>query len=156
MTGFRNNSNRSGTVPAHDWANYPACLEAFTRRFQGVVVENKDALDLIRQLDGAETLFYVDPPYLPETRDRGVDYAHELTEQQHHDLAHVLRNVSGMVVLSGYPSVLYDNLYSGWHKVSRVSLSDGAKTRTEVLWVNGNAWIRRLNKQLDMFTEVSE
>jgi DNA adenine methylase len=45
-----------------------------------------------------------------------------------------------MVVLSGYPSPLYqDDLYQGWFRVQRTALADGTKRRTEVLWLNGAA-----------------
>lgn len=44
--------------------------------------------------------------------------------------------VEGMVVLSGYASDLYDDTLSGWKRVTRTALADGARTRTEVLWVN--------------------
>ncbi len=143
VTGFRSNSYRSGTTPAHDWANYPALLEVFTDRLRGVVIENRDAQKIIAQHDSPGTLFYVDPPYLPETRDSGRDYAHEITEEGHRALAELLNNVSGMVVLSGYPSGLYESLYDGWHQVSRAALADGAAKRLEVLWINESAWSKR-------------
>lgn len=134
-TGFRNNSDRSGTTPAHDWNNYPSALVETIARLKGVVIENKPALDLIRQMDRPHTLFYVDPPYLPETRDAGGDYRHEMTEQDHRDLAALLNTVQGAVILSGYPSALYEDLYRGWRRVEREALADGARKRTEVLWM---------------------
>lgn len=144
LTGFRNNTRRTGSSPSHDWANYPQCLKDFTERLQGVVIENRGALKLIAQQDSHETLFYLDPPYAAETRDSGRDYAHELDEQGHRDMASVLRKVKGMVVLSGYPCDLYDqDLYCGWHREERESLADGARKRTEVLWINDAAMSKR-------------
>ncbi len=134
-TGFRNNSDRSGTTPAHDWANYPKALEHTIERLTGVVIENRPALELIAQMDRPHTLFYVDPPYLPETRDAGGDYLHEMTEQDHRNLAALLNTVKGMVVLSGYPSPLYEDLYKGWRRVEKEALADGARKRIEVLWM---------------------
>jgi DNA adenine methylase len=158
-TGFRANAHRSGTTPAHDWRHYPDAVPDFVERLQGVVVENRRAHEVIEQHDREDTLFYVDPPYLHSTRSamagRGKAhrcYRHEMSEGgpeelvddsgnlTHHGLAALLREVKGMVVLSGYPSPLYqDDLYQGWFRVQRTALADGTKRRTEVLWLNGAA-----------------
>jgi len=135
-TGFRNNSHRSGTTPAHDWSNYPFCLPATIQRLQGVVIENRDALDLLSQMDGPETIFYADPPYLPETRDKGSDYRHEMDQEGHIGLAAALRAVQGKVIVSGYASDLYERLYAGWSRMEFDALADGARPRKEVLWMN--------------------
>jgi DNA adenine methylase len=135
-TGFRANSNRSRTVPAHDWANYPDQIPMFVERLRGVVIENKDALRVMEQHDTDKTLHYVDPPYVPDTRDAGKDYSHEMTDDDHRTLAETLHGLKGMVVLSGYPSELYEELFADWHRVERPHLADGARKRTEVLWMN--------------------
>jgi DNA adenine methylase len=41
-----------------------------------------------------------------------------------------------MVVLSGYPSELYDDALHDWRRVEREALADGAAKRVEVLWLN--------------------
>jgi DNA adenine methylase len=64
QTGFRANSNRSGTTPAHDWVNWPDQIAAITARLRGIVIENRLAADVMAQHDRRQTLFYVDPPYL--------------------------------------------------------------------------------------------
>lgn len=141
-TGFRANSNRSGTVPAKDWANYPQAITQFVERLQGVLIENKPALEVIRQHDTKETLFYCDPPYLHQVRKAGrnADFAtygkFEMTDDDHRELASVLHSVKGMVVLSGYASPLYDDLYAEWQQVKKETYADGARPRTEVLWLN--------------------
>jgi DNA adenine methylase len=144
-TGFRANSNRSGTTPAHDWVNYPDSLAMVVKRLAGVTVENRDAVEVMRQHDAAETLHYVDPPYVPSTRSlknpydikyRGGMYAHEMSEADHEPLLAALVDLTGMVVLSGYPAPLYDEALGDWRRVEREALADGARPRTEVLWIN--------------------
>ncbi len=149
-TGFRANSNRSGTTPSRDWRNYPEQLAFAVDRLRGVTVEHRDACEVMAAHDGPETLHYVDPPYLPNTRDPGGDYTHELSPEDHTNLLAFLRTVQGMVVLSGYPSDTYDAALRDWHRVDRKALADGARARTEVLWINPRAW-GRLRRQAGLF-----
>lgn len=145
-TGFRATPGKGVNSPntCNEFVNYPASLSMFHARLQGVVIENRDALEVIAQQDSPQTLFYVDPPYVFETRDSGTDYAHEMTDEEHRRLAESLRSVKGMVVLSGYPCPLYDEeLYPDWHRVEREALADGARKRTEVLWINPAAMAQR-------------
>jgi DNA adenine methylase len=140
-TGFRANSNRSGTTPAHDWANWPGKIATFTERLGAVIIEERPAGAVIGQHDRADCLHYVDPPYVERTRGslRGVrqKYRHEMTDDDHRRLAEVLHDVSGMVVLSGYPCDLYDTeLFPTWERHERAHMADGARPRTEVLWLN--------------------
>lgn len=143
LSGFRQTSNRSGTTPAHDWRNYPATLVAVIERLRGVVIEHRDALEVIAAQDAPETLFYCDPPYLTETRSTRMHghhgYNHEMTDEDHMSLAARLATIEGMAVVSGYHHPLYDTAYAGWERFERSALADGAKERTEVLWVNPRA-----------------
>lgn len=148
-TGFRATSNRSGTTPAIDWTGYPSILPAIVERFRGVVIECRPALDVIAQHDRPDTLHYVDPPYLHETRSRSNAYdlgwrmyAHEMTDADHEAMLARLVDLQGMVVLSGYPAPLYDDALSDWLRVETEARADGARKRTEVLWINPHAKAR--------------
>lgn len=147
-TGFRANSNRSGTTPAHDWANYPGALENIIDRLQGVVIENRDALAIIPQHDSEQTLFYVDPPYVFATRDAGSDYRYEMTDVQHEALCAALKMVRGMVIVSGYQCALYERLYGDWMRLERGAYADGARARTECLWLNETARLAQSQQRL--------
>jgi DNA adenine methylase len=145
-TGFRAASNRSGTTPAQDWANYPPALAQVIERLSGVVIESRPALQVMARHDAIDTLHFVDPPYLISTRpranrrpDNGGVYRHELTEEQHIELLGALQELAGMVVLCGYPSELYDDLLGDWQRIERPAFADGALDRTEVLWINQSA-----------------
>ncbi len=147
-TGFRANSNRSGTTPAHDWMNYPNNIAAFTTRLQGVVIENRPAIEVMRQHDTPETLHYVDPPYPHSTRNikRGNSYyAHEMTDEQHAELAAYLHQVKGKVLVSGYRCEMYDDLFAGWTRLDYSTHADGAKDRIESLWLSPNIQTMRLD-----------
>lgn len=149
-TGFRANSNRSGTTPAQDWANFPDHIKSFVARLQGVVIENKDYRDVIAQHDTAETLFYLDPPYVHNTRNmqRGNSaYAFEMTDDDHREMAKIINEIKGMAVVSGYDSELYSEIFKGWSKIERKAFADGAVERVECLWLN-NRTFNALNKKL--------
>jgi DNA adenine methylase len=103
---------------------------------QGVVIERRDALEVIRAQDTPDTLFFVDPPYLPATRSKS-GYRCELTQGRHVELLERLKTVQGMVVLAGYPSELYDQHLKGWKRVERQHRANGSRRpRTEVLWLS--------------------
>lgn len=142
-SGFRNNSNRAGTTPAHDWASWPGQIEAFHERLRGVVIENRDALQVMDSQDSPHTLHYVDPPYVHGSRKGNKKgYKFEMTDDQHRDLLQFLEGLEGMVLLSGYASEIYENL--GWEQVSvEMRVFHGAENsdakRTECLWMNPSA-----------------
>jgi DNA adenine methylase len=143
-TGFRSIVNHAGKTPAGEWVNYCATLPATIERLQGVNIECRDAFKVAKQYDTPETLFYFDPPYLPETRSvgnrrRGAGYhvyQHELTTEDHVRLLDFLEGLQGMVILSGYPSALYEQRLAKWKRHSRKAYADGAMPRTEVVWIN--------------------
>jgi DNA adenine methylase len=150
-TGFRAKTSGCGKTSAKVWDSYFEALQTIIRRLKGVVIENKDALEVIDQHDSNDTLFYVDPPYLLSTRNTGgTDYRYEMTDQEHIALAEKLNQVKGSVIVSGYHSDLYIDLYKGWTVREKMTYSDGDKTklRTEVLWMKG--------VEMDLFSGMIE
>jgi len=104
-------------------------------------VLNRDALEVIRQQDGPGTLFYLDPPYLAETRSASHVYVHEMTADRHAELLDLVRQCKGKVMLSGYPSGLYDRAIHDWtrYEFDLPNQAAGGKAKrrmTEVLWCN--------------------
>ncbi|MES2415121.1 MAG: DNA adenine methylase [Pseudomonadota bacterium] len=140
-TGFRANGNRQSAHPAKDWTNYPAAIAAFCERLQGVVIENRSAIEIMAQHDTPETLHYCDPPYVHETRSTAVvrsgkGYRHEMTADDHRAFAVSAGSMKGMVIVSGYAGDLYEDIFTGWATSSRATKADGGLDRTEVLWLN--------------------
>ena len=151
-TGFRGDCNRSGTTPAKDWWHYPDVIAMFCQRLRGVVIENRPATQVIKQYDYHDALIYVDPPYVASSRRRrDHGYRHEMTDDDHRELAEALHGIRGMAILSGYHSELYDELYRDWRRLERKSriFSDSGKKATEVLWFSPNVPAA----QHELFTE---
>lgn len=139
-SGFRSDSKRKYATAAHLWERYPGNLAAVCQRLQGVIIENKDALAILRAHDAEATLHYIDPPYVPETRVQGNRYYnHEMTVEGHEQLLAVAGTLNGIVMISGYESELYNDMLCGWKKEtkgSRISAGRCTKVRTECLWIN--------------------
>lgn len=139
-TGWRRGDRDTLSTTASDWMGLPAEVAAWCERLRGVYIECDEANDVIRRYDSPDTLFYVDPPYVAETRHAGSRaYRHEMTDDQHRELAEVLHQARGKVVLSGYDSALYRALYPDWRRVTRRTTADAARPRVEVLWLSPRA-----------------
>lgn len=117
------------------WNRLPEDLMEAAERLKAVQIENQSALDIIRKFNHDNVLIYADPPYLLETRS-GKQYRHEMNEQDHLDLLDVLKQHKGSVILSGYPSEMYDRELTGWGRITRKSYNQNADQRTDVLWCN--------------------
>lgn len=141
-SGFRASSKQSGRPHAKDWCNIPECLWLVTERLKGVVIECRDALEVIGNQDTTDTLFYIDPPYLQTTRPNSntKQYRFEMGVMEHVALGKLLRRIKGKCIVSGYASALYDGeLCAGWHRVEKktsASGQSGCVERTEILWMN--------------------
>ena len=146
-TSFRvtTRSPRSDKQPARAWRSLVARLPALAERFHGVQIESKPAHELIRLFDAPHVVFYVDPPYPDETCSSSRRYPHPMDTSGHVALAAALHRIKGRALVSGYPSKLYNRLYSGWRRVDvarkhiPASLANngqarGAEPRTDSVW----------------------
>lgn len=129
-------------------------LPEFHKRMMFVQIENKDFREILKWYDTKDTFFYLDPPYLPETRKEKQSYEYEMSVKDHEELIDILLNVKGKVMLSGYPNELYKILEENrWtrvdfqtscHAAGRTRLTGilgkGSATRlqprTECIWIN--------------------
>jgi len=129
-------------LPSAWWSAIEGLPEVY-ERLRPVVILNRDALEIIRTQDGPGTLFYLDPPYLHETRVATDAYAHEMTLEQHRELLTLLLGVKGRFILSGYPSELYDEFARkrnwGRKDFALANHASGGKAKRvmiECLWMN--------------------
>lgn len=109
-----------------------------------IELHNQDTLDFLTAFDfesPANTFIYADPPYLPETRTSNKRYRKELTIEQHIELLNQFKCLSERgvkIMLSGYPSELYDSLLTDWRTYEFNVMTRGG-VRREKLWMNYEA-----------------
>lgn len=134
--------SRSQT-PAHDWHNN-GHLWTVAARLKQVHIEHDTAQNIITRYDSPETLFYIDPPYPLEVRSQRWTkaYTHEMTDNDHHELAQLLHTIQGAAIISSKPSSLYDNLYPNYQTATKTAIvtgANGGKPVTEKLWISPHA-----------------
>lgn len=146
-TGWSVTTARNQSVPAGALSR----ITQFARvaeRLARCSIECCDGADLVDRLATLDSVIYADPPYLASTRNgrdrEASDYAVDMgTSDAHERLAESLLATPATVLLSGYPSPLYDALYADWwhvdfpvHVHSSNAVSVDRARRVERLWCN--------------------
>ena len=137
-------SNRlRGGIPGdvNAWSTIIDKLPEIVERIQKTYIFNKDYKEVIYAFNKDDSLVYCDPPYVSETRVSKEIYKHEMTTDDHIELANLLNGFKGKALISGYPSRLYNRLYSDWKCVRKkivnhASQQKSKKYQTECLWIN--------------------
>jgi DNA adenine methylase len=84
---------------------------------------------------GREEIVYCDPPYLPSTRRRDRVYRYDYAREDHESFLEVVRGLACNVLISGYPSKMYDTRLKHWNTHTFAAKAhDGP--RMEKLWFN--------------------
>jgi DNA adenine methylase len=140
-TTGRARGGMAGDVNA--WWTAIDMLPQIIDRLRRVQIICQSAFDAIPRFDHKDGLIYCDPPYVHGVRAKGSTsvYGVEMTDQEHRQLAAVLHRCKATVVLSGYPSALYGELYADWKRVDFdiANHAAGGKKKareTECLWMN--------------------
>lgn len=153
--GFVTTSSAAGKAqPINAWLAAIDQIPRIHQRLQTVLIKNQDWSEILTAYDSLDTLFYLDPPYVQDTRRDGW-FRFEMLNHQHVDLINRIVGLKGKVVLSGYRHPVYDVLQGqhGWRLIERDRscmavartkhtglLGHGTVTedqaRTECLWLN--------------------
>jgi DNA adenine methylase len=121
--------------------NLPLAVE----RMKMLQVENMDFKELLIKYDSHDTLFYLDPPYIHDTRKMTYEYEHELSNERHKELVECLLKLKGKCILSGYEHEIYSRLEKeGWQKVylgefakrSIKTIESEKEKGREFVWIN--------------------
>lgn len=136
-TGWRYGRDISKVLATHI-KTHALHMKPAAVRLANASIENRDAIEMVRDYGSEPSVcIYADPPYLGSTR--AANYRVEMLEDDLHvQLAEVLRACKASVVLSGYASPLYEELYPSWHRMelkAPTALS-GRASENEVLWSN--------------------
>lgn len=108
-------------------------LIAIAKRIKNLQIYGEDALDIIREFDSPDTLFYCDPPYLESTRNSHTPYEYEF--DRHEELIALLGSIQGKAIISGYPSFKYASLLSSWSRKDTQGMTTSRKDATECIWI---------------------
>ena len=150
MAGFtgvtKTRTRRGMNNEVSAWLSAVEGLPGVHARLKRVLILNRAALDVIAGQDGPQTLFYLDPPYLHETRATTGEYACEMTAGDHAALLETLAGVRGKWLLSGYRSALYDAAAErhGWRRhdfaiANHAAGGTAKRVMTECVWSNFGA-----------------
>lgn len=126
-----------GIVELHNRQNFCPWLQ---KRLSKVQISCRDAHQVIRNRDTAETFFYLDPPYPGTNQGHYGGYTFNDLE----NLLRCLQNIKGKFALSNYPSPLIDhyaqlmdwNIYTMTMKKDSVMARKKGAEKKEILVTN--------------------
>jgi DNA adenine methylase len=132
-------TSRSGMAGAVSrWLGSIDGLSPIVNRLLRVQIDNAPAVEVIQRYDTSDTLFYLDPPYVHESRGDKHAYYGEMSDVEHIELSRLLHGIKGRAAISGYRSDLYDSIYADWHRVDapEKNCHSVRQPRQESLWIN--------------------
>lgn len=123
------------------WATMIKHLPMLAERIKNVSILHCDFRKAVKMWNEEGTLIYLDPPYLPETRTATSAYDFEMSEEDHLDLLNLVKDARAKIIVSGYPSPLYNKFFKGWRMSKKDMANHSAQgkkkaRRIEVLWMN--------------------
>lgn len=134
-------SSRGMAEAVSRWLGGVERLPEVAARMLRVIVECRDWREVIPLYDSPETVFFADPPYVPDVR-RDGGYRHEMALADHGELVRALLGIRGAAVLCGYRHEVYAPLErAGWVRYDRPTVCHAAgHTRCNGVLGEGAAW----------------
>ncbi len=131
--------NVEARVKVDAFANAVDRLHTCAQRLRRVQVDSLDWRDCLKTYDRSTTCFYLDPPYVLDTRTGGKAYLHEMTDRDHRDFVVACAELKGDAVISGYEHPIYEPLVEAGYELHRIDTvarvrSAQAVPRTECIW----------------------
>jgi DNA adenine methylase len=117
--------------------------EVHDRLKRVLILPPQPALDVLYKFNTPDTLHYLDPPYMHETRATTAEYGeHEMDAHDHIELLDIITNYAkSKIMISGYRSETYDVGLHDWNRhdyniVNQASHARVKEMKTESLWCN--------------------
>lgn len=140
-------ANIIGTRAELSYYRKIANFEFFHQRLKDVEIQHMDLCELLKGYDNPEHLFYLDPPYAPETR-KGGTYRYDMPPEKHDHILSTLVMGNGKYIVSGYNSDRYNKMLRPpkWNKLEipaklhiacvRASQGEHKEDTLECFWYN--------------------
>lgn len=140
-SGWRNHKQMKIGGTACKWNSITETIPSAACRLLGdtthlVQIEHMDALRLIERYSSPDVLMYLDPPYLPNTRNTKRLYKHEMGEEGQIALIELVKKSKAKIILSGYDSELYNHHLSAWRTDTAISQTTSTERVQEKIWMN--------------------
>lgn len=123
-------------------SDFLSCIDRMLElhdRLSAVIIENRDAIELIERYNESNVFMYLDPPYHHDTRGN-TRYVHDYTDEQHEKFIDVVLESNAKILISGYACATYNRLEPKFKKIDfTVNTIDGnfeKKVKVESLWKN--------------------
>ncbi len=135
LNTWRNSQTANSPRCAATWGALPETVMQICKRLKMAQIENVDALVLIERYNDPDTLLYLDPPYLQNTRKRNI-YKCEMTDMQHIELLELVKQSKSKVCLSAYDNELYNEQLKGWYTAEIKTPAQKGVPRVEKIYMN--------------------
>jgi len=104
-------------------STFLSCIDGLTdfhNRLSTVIITQKDAFELLEKYNKNDVFFYLDPPYIHDTRTSNIRYNHEMTDQQHKELVKLCLESKAMIMMSCYDHEIYKPLKDKFMKINSI------------------------------------
>lgn len=125
------------------WKTMMVDLKLISDRLSNYDIYTKNGLFILwKTRCSPNTLLYMDPPYLIETRTAKKAYGKfECTDKFHRVMLKMALRHKGKIIISGYRSKLYDTMLAGWRRIEFDVPNNSGQGKTkqrriECIWLN--------------------
>jgi DNA adenine methylase len=140
-----------------------AALKDISARLANVQIDCGHFKDVLERYDSDDTVFYLDPPYDTDTREKNL-YKHEMFLHEHRELVNLILELKGFVILSGYDTPLYAPLEDvGFTRIEISAVMTMAipaigkgLERKEVIWMSPSNDRRQQTKRRAVKPETNQ